>query len=152
MSRESSARDRKLATVERLYKLELEQARGVRAVVEEAAAKQRRVASLIQGRIDETQAIASRQTEGGVSAEVLRQVRAYANWQAHLLGEQRERVREAESQVEEANAEVTQRFQAVSAMEKLRERRLRDAALEDERAHQRALDDHALLRAAVVRN
>jgi len=143
----------KLATVARLFELQLEQARVARAAAEEAADRQREKARQIQSRIDEAHGLARDQMRGerGVSADELRRSSVYARWQLHVLAEQEQRVKHAEEKAEQALAEVTRRFQALSAIEDLRARRAEYAALEAARTEQKKLDDHALVRAGARR-
>jgi flagellar biosynthesis chaperone FliJ len=148
MSNGNAKSGAKLAIVSRLYELQLEQARVDRAAADEYAERQRELAKQIQSRIDEAYCLAldrMRRTSG-VLADELRQTGSYTSWQTRTLAEQQKRVREAEQAAEDAIAEVTRRYQALSAIEQLRERRAQDAAVEAARADQKVLDEHALLR------
>jgi flagellar export protein FliJ len=138
-----------LATVERFFDLQLEQARVDRVAADEQVEHQRTIANQIQSRIDDAQGVALRgmQSAGGVSAEALRRSGSYAKWQMRSLADQQRRVQEAQDVAERALAEVLRRYQALAAIEQLRERRACEAALETARKEQKSLDDQALLRA-----
>lgn len=154
MSNSNGKPGAKLAIVARLYELQLEQARVDRAAADEYAERQRELAKQIQGRIDEAYGLALKRmrSANGALADELRQTGSYAKWQMRTLTEQQERVREAEQVAEKALTEVTRRYQALSAIEQLRERRAQDAAVEAARADQKVLDEHALLRLSSARN
>jgi flagellar biosynthesis chaperone FliJ len=139
----------RLATVARLFDLQLEQARVDRVTADEHAEHQREIAKQIQSRIDDVHGLAHRgmQSAGGVTADELRRSGTYAKWQMHALTGQQRRVRDAADAAERALAEVTRRYQALSAIEQLSERRTREAAVEAARTQQKSLDDQALLRA-----
>jgi flagellar export protein FliJ len=150
MSEKISPNGDRLATVVRLHELELEDARVQLATAAAKLEEQKRRCAEIQQRIDQSAALAQEHvhSEGGVSAETLRQVGSYTKWQRQLLAEQQLRVQEATIAVDQARAEVTQRFRKLSAIERLRERRARSAILGAERSAQKKLDEHALVRAA----
>lgn len=139
----------KLATVERFFDLQLEQARVDRVTADEQVEHQRTIAKQIQSRIDDAQGVALRamQSAGGVSADELRRSGSYAKWQMQSLADQERRVQEAQDVAGRALAEVLRRYQALAAIEQLRERRACEAALEAARKEQKSLDDQALLRA-----
>jgi flagellar export protein FliJ len=143
-------RDGKLAVVTRWYELQLEEARVGHVTAEERAERERERAKHIEQRIEHAHSLSLQhiQSERGVSADALRQLGTYTQFQAKTLTEQQARVQEAEKAVDDARDEVTRRYQAVFAMEQLRERRKRDATLEAVRGQQKSIDEHALLRAA----
>jgi flagellar export protein FliJ len=147
-------RDEKLAVVTRWYELQLEEARVQHVTVEDSAERERKRARQIEQQIENVNRLSLRQiqSEHGICAEALRQLGAYTQFQANTLTEQRTRVQEAEKKVDDARTEVTRRYQAVFAMEQLRERRAREAMLEAARGQQKEIDEHALLRAALAGN
>jgi flagellar export protein FliJ len=139
-----------LATVARLRELELEHARLQHAAAVDALSRQEQVLTDIRARLDDSHTFAREQAQSshGISAALLLHVRAYSQLQTRLAEQQRERVDEAENGADRARAEVTRRFQALAAIERLRERRAAAAAIEAERAGQKLLDEHALVREA----
>ncbi len=145
-----SARSHRFGAVIRFYELQLEAARVGLVTADARVDEQRTLQKAIQARVDEAQSAAHEnlQSTGGVSADELRQWGSYASWNLQRLEEQQKLVREAEEAAEQALRDVTRCFQALSAIEKLSERREREAALEAARADQKALDEHALARAA----
>jgi flagellar export protein FliJ len=145
-----SARSHRFGAVIRFYELKLEAARIGLVTADARLDEQRALQKAIQERADEARSVAQKslQSASGVSADELRQWGSYASWNLQRLEEQRKRVREAEEAAEQALRDVTRCFQALSAIEKLSERREREAALEAARADQKALDEHALARAA----
>jgi flagellar biosynthesis chaperone FliJ len=154
MSNQNTAQARRLATVARLYDLQLEEARAELVLAQRRASERKQVAAEIQSRVEDANQLASAQLErsSGVSADLLRQARSYSRSQESALNEQQERVRQAEDAATSAVAEVTRRYQALSAVERLLERRRQDAALDAEQAAQKSLDDHALVRTAHASN
>jgi flagellar export protein FliJ len=138
-----------LDTVARFFDLQLEQARVERVVADEQVEHQRTIEKQIRTRIDDVHSLSLRgmQSANGVSADELRRSGSYAKWQMHSLTTQQRRVQQAQDVAERALTEVTRRYQALAAIEQLRERREAEAALEAARKEQKSLDDQALLRA-----
>jgi flagellar export protein FliJ len=137
-----------LTGVARWRALELEDARLAHAAADKALNEQQRVYDEIHSRMEDSREFERQASSHGVSAEALRHARAYTQWETRQLEQQREHVVAAERAVTEARAEVVSRFQAVRVIDRLRERRARDAAIEATRAEQKLLDEHALLREA----
>lgn len=137
-----------LASVARWRGLELENARLEHAAAERALREQQRLLGEIDARLEDSRKFESTASSAGVSAAALRHARAYSQWQTRELEQQRTRVADAERVVTQARAEIVSRFQEVRVIDRLRERRTDDAALEAIRAQQKSLDEHALLREA----
>jgi flagellar export protein FliJ len=137
-----------LGSVERWRALELEDARLQQAAADKALSEQQRLREEIRARLEDSRNFEQAASTHGVSAEALRHAHAYSEWQARQLERQHQQVAEAERVVDQARAEVVSRLQALRVIERLRERRARDAAIEAIRAEQKSLDEHALLREA----
>ena len=139
---------RKLDTLLRLQQLELERARVERAAIDAAVEKQRKKVADARTELERVLDLArgSVTATTGVAAETLRIAHDYAKWQGRVLAEEESALKNAEALAEAARAQVTRRFERLSALERLRERRAREAALDLSRREQKSLDDQALLR------
>ena len=148
MSPTARKRDRRLATLQRLRELELDQARVERASIDAATDRHRRRFALMQLELQATQALERSKVtaEAGVCADLLRHARNYARWQAREIGEQEAVVKASERRSDEARLEVARRFERLAVIKRLRERGAREAALEETRAEYKNLDNQALVR------
>jgi flagellar export protein FliJ len=148
MKTTAKTRDRRLASLERLHELELEQARIERAEVDAAADRQRSRVAALEREVEEMHEMerARIASQSGVSVEFLRGTRAYARWQHQEIGKERGALKSAEQLAEQARLKVTQRFERLEVIGRLRARGARDAAMEQGRSEQKTLDDLALVR------
>jgi flagellar export protein FliJ len=138
----------RLVRIARLCELQLEEARVKHATAESELERRREAAARIQRCIEDSQSFAQRLVSAGASAAALLQVRGYEDWQARNLEAQRNSVREAAALAQEAHGVVLQRFRRLATIERLQERREREAIVEHLRREQKTLDEHALVRAA----
>jgi flagellar export protein FliJ len=138
----------RLARIARLYELQLEEARVQHAAAESELERRREAATRTRRCIEDSQAFAQRLVLAGAPAAMLLQVRGYEDWQARNLEAQQKSVREAAALAQEAHGVVLQRFRRLSTIERLQERREREATVEHLRREQKTLDEHALVRAA----
>ncbi|HEY4211208.1 MAG TPA: hypothetical protein VGM84_06990 [Steroidobacteraceae bacterium] len=149
MSPTGRTRDSRLATLQRLRELELEEARVERVRVEARAEADRQRLHEMQQALNSTRDLERSRVTAvtGVSAATLRAARDYARWQAQeiVVGERALRVSERLSEL--ARSEVGRRFERVAVIERLRERGSRESSIEGGRLEQRSLDDQALTRA-----
>jgi|GEM_PF-1905404 len=149
MSMNEAAVSRSLKTLQRLRKLELQQAQVERAAIDARVKQHEERVSTLHGEVGQTRALAHTQVTRaeGVSADTLRALRDYAAWQGQVLHAQEHELHAAQGVAHQAHENMKQRFEQLSIVERLRERRERDAAQERARKEQRRLDDQALLRA-----
>jgi flagellar export protein FliJ len=140
---------RSLKTLQRLRKLELQQAQAERAVTDARVKQHEERVSTLHDEVGQTRALAHTQVTRaeGVSADTLRALRDYAVWQDKILHAQEHELHAAQEIAYQAHENMKQRFEQLSIVERLRERRERDAVQERARKEQRRLDDQALLRA-----
>ncbi len=148
MNPHARRRDHRLQTLQRWRELELEQARVERARIDEEAERRRSRIAQLRRDADETLELQQRRivADAGVSAHFLSLARTFARWQVMQIGEQQTALHLSEQMAEQARLEVGRRYERVAAIERLRERGAREAAMESNRAEQKNLDDQALVR------
>lgn len=142
--------DKQLHTLQRWRALELEQARVEHARQLEAARTVREAVAGIERAIDETQRAAHARLADPrpPRVEELRRLGEYVAWQAAELTVRRQELQAQEATAEETRRQVVQRFEALSSVERLRERAQRDRAVAELRREQKLIDEQALRRLA----
>ena len=147
MSPESPAARRRLRGLERLYSLELEQARVEWAALDRALREQSLRLAQLQQDIERThQAESGWVTRSqGASPAMLRQIRTYKLWQYKLQAEQQQKIEQTQKALDAAHASVVTRFERVRVIQRLRARRAQEAFAYRLRAELKRLDDQAIL-------
>jgi len=138
---------RQLGTLQRLRKLELQQARVQRAAADAATERQQQRVNDIEAQLCETRQFAASHMTGtqGASAELLRICTEYAKWQTKALSEQDAELHRRQDISGQAREQVLACFEQLCVIERLRERRRREHATETARADQTTLDDRAMI-------
>lgn len=147
MSSDSPRAQRRLRSLERLYSLELEQARVEWAALDRAFREQSARLDQLQQDIERTQlaAIGWVTRPEGTSPQMLRHIRTYELWQRKLYTEQQQKVDQTRTALDDAHANVVTRFERLRVIERLRARRAQEACTNRFRAELKRLDDQAIL-------
>jgi hypothetical protein len=143
--------DKQLHVLERWKALELDEAQANYTQRQQQEQEKQEGVSGVEAVIASTQDLVRRQYEQThpLSADELRRINDYATVQAQALHEAHKALAASQAATAAAHAQVVDQCEQLFGIERLRERRGEQAALEDTRREQRHLDDFALLRASL---
>lgn len=147
MSGYSRAARRRLHSLERLYSLELEQARVEWGALDRALREQNTRLAQLQQDIERTHQVESGWVtrSEGASPEVLRHVRTYRIWQRTVLAEQQRKLEQTQTAADDAHANVVSCFERLRVIQRLSARRAHEAFTHRFRSELKRLDDQAIL-------
>lgn len=153
MSHEKQRPDR-LQAVERWQSSELDEARIEMARLNAAAANRQAAVERIEADIESFHSLVREQASGStpLQAETLLRMSTFNDYQRQQLQSARESHQQARLQADEAQRTVLQRFEQLSVVQRLLERRQALAGKEQQRTLQKQLDEGALSRARDDRN
>jgi flagellar export protein FliJ len=136
-----------LHSVERWRAAELDKAQGTHAERQKTVDERAAAVQAVQNTIEESNELARAQASGRVlSVDALARIRHYTAAQLQKLDEASQELDSSKREAEAARLAMCRKFEELSAVEKLRDRRSEEAARDAERQNQKRLDDQALLR------
>jgi flagellar export protein FliJ len=144
----SNPGDPQLHSLERWRTSALEHAQTEHAQRQRVADERAQVVDQVQSTIDASQDLArSHMTAGSVlSVESLTRIRHFATVQSIELQHAAASLEQSKQEAAMAQSQVCKKFEELTVVERLRERRSEQANKESLRKEQRHLDEHALLR------
>jgi flagellar export protein FliJ len=139
-----------LHTLERWRTAELDSARAQHVELTRVMSEQESVRDRTQGELADTQSFVRERLESAepLSPESLRQFAEFAAIQRQQLAVAQAAVEESRARCEAARAEVVERFEQLSVVQRLSQRRDQEAGRELQRSEQKRLDEQALTRLA----
>lgn len=153
MSNEKRRPDR-LEALERWHSSELDDARIQMAQSNAAASEKEAAVARISADIESFHSLVREQASGAAQlhAETLLRMSTFNNFQQQQLQSARDLHQQAMRQADEAQRVVLQRFEQLSVVQRLLERRQELAGKEEQRSLQKQLDEGALTRAPHAQN
>lgn len=135
-----------LRKLERLRTLELEHAQLEHVLASEVAEHKRQAVERTQTTIAETQSFAREQCEGThvLSPDALMRIHEFSKLQSRELESAEQAWRDSQQQCDAALGQVVARFESLSVIERLRQRRELEASKQSAMREQKRLDEHAL--------
>ncbi|HEU4652732.1 MAG TPA: flagellar FliJ family protein [Steroidobacteraceae bacterium] len=147
MSQRSERERARLEAVERWHSMQLEEAQATHSELSKVASSKQEALDELAQMLDSAQVRAREQLQRGTLCldELMRHSEFVAHQSVEIVNAQAE-VESAEKAAEEAQGIVRERFQRVSVLEKLLERKAAEDLRLALQAEQKRLDDDALLR------